>query len=104
MKIKSNGHSVCTKLIKRESLQFEIGYYLEKFKFPINISVNEVKNTQDSMESNWKTSLENNNSYSANSGETDYDVSVLSEQVILFESDKQIDDYIATEKLLAHDV
>lgn len=31
-------------------------------------------------------------------------MNVLSEQVILFESDKQIDDYIATEKLLAHDV
>ena len=41
---------------------------------------------------------------SLSESEADYDVSVLSEQVILFESDKQIDDYIATEKLLAHDV
>lgn len=49
LKIKSNGHNVCTKLIKRESLQFEIGYYLEKFKFPINISVSEVKNPQDNI-------------------------------------------------------
>lgn len=29
---------------------------------------------------------------------------MLSEQVILFESDKQIEEYIAMERLLAHDV
>lgn len=66
----------------------------------------EIRNNSHSenTEPNWKSSIENNSSYVLNESESDYDVNVLSEQVILFESDKQIDDYIATEKLLAHDV
>lgn len=47
LKIKSNGHNVCTKLIKRESLHSEIEYYVDKFKFPINISVSEMRSPQE---------------------------------------------------------
>lgn len=56
MKIKSNGHNVCTKLVKRESLIGEIEYFVEKYKLPINITVNELLPAEETQLSK-KTSL-----------------------------------------------